>query len=478
MSAVALAIGIALPALLAWLAITCLEGQTPVLQRFERIALATALGPTLLTLLAFACHWAGLTRFTLLGFLLPLLAAIVFLLAVCWRRKLFGLPSAVARTEETTRPLRGWMKVALAALVAWTALKIVAGAFDLASVPTYWDDSFNNWNMRGKIFYHAQELELTIPLGNGIVQDASGTGSYPILVPLTKAWLSTVRGGWVEAVVNGVHAVWFLTLIALLFLALKREVSRTMSIIGTYLFVALPLVLIHGSNPYAEIAVAVHLFAAIHCLYRAWRAPAAAEASSWLRLAAFAAGLLTFTKNEGTVLYLPLLVALGAWVLADLVRTGRLDRMTMGRAAGTCAAIAAVLVLPWLSFKWMNGLSFGNAKNVSDTVVRFHSDALYAVWFHFSHEANWLLLPLLLPLLILVSGKRAWKLPIGMLTAFVCAAFIAQMSIFVFTNLATEAVRQTGISRGVVQIAPVIAFLFVLLGNRLVARARGSDVTA
>jgi hypothetical protein len=61
-----------------------------------------------------------------------------------------------------------------------------------------------------------------------------------------------------------------------------------------------------------------------------------------------------------------------------------------------------------------------------------------------------------------VRGSKA------LLIAFVLTALVLQWGIFVFvTALATEAVKQTGLSRGMVHIAPVAVFVLVLLWEEI-----------
>lgn len=463
MTFLALLIGIAVPTTLGWLTIACVEGRHPVLGKRERLAWAASLGTTLMMFMTLLLHWVGMVRLNLVGFAAPSGTMIVVLALVVWSR-------GILRATWNHRPkfvdspaLSRSKRIVLGLLLLWTVVKLSAGAYDLASVPTYWDDSFNNWNMRGKMFYVQEELVLSIPIGNGVVQSEGGVSSYPPTVPMMKTWLADVRGTWEEPLVNGVHFAWLLGLLASAYFLLRRNVGTFMAGIGTYALASLPLVLIHGTNPYADIFVAAHVLVAAGCIFHIGHGPTN-ERQTWLRLAGLALGLLAFTKNEALLLYVPILGALACWHVLHAERgTDMAERRTLSIAIG----LAAAVILPWLAFKWLHGLSFGNAKAVSSISFGFSGAALQAIWFHLSHEPNWLLLPLLLPLLVLANGKRGWN----SLTVFLAVVLMEQFAIFTFTSLSNEAILQTGLSRGLLHIAPVAVVLAALLLEQLQAHS-------
>ncbi len=459
MTFLALLIGITVPALLGWLAIACVEGRSPVLGRLERLAWSLSLGVTLMMFAALIAHWTGLTRLNLAGFAIPA-ALLALALGICgWRNG--GLRAAWSYRPEPhpSAPVPRVAKIALGMLLLWTCIKLIAGTYDLVSVPTYWDDSFNNWNMRGKMFFVLERLELTIPVGNGVVQAETGVSSYPPTVPLMKTWLSAVRGSWQEPLVNGVHMIWFLGLLASTYFFLRRFASMPVAWIGTYALASLPLMLIHGANPYADMFVSAHVLAAAACVFFAGRCDGGAR-RTWVRLGGLVIGLLVFTKNESMLLYAPVLAALLAWTV---LRASSGKELGERRNLIAAALAASAIVLPWLLFKWTHGLSFGNAKAVSSLGISFSPTAVQAIWFHLSHEPNWLLLPMLLPLLVALNGRRGWNV----LTVFLGVVLAEQFCIYAFTSLANEAILQTGLSRGLLHIAPVAVVLCVLLIERL-----------
>ncbi len=372
------------------------------------------------------------------------------------------------RVQSDTPP-SVWVKRGVLLLLAWSALKLFAGAYDLVSVPTYWDDSFNNWNMRGKIFYESQKLLLEIPVGNGIVQSAQGVSSYPPTVPLMKTWMAVLGGSWQEPLANGVHVIWLAGLLGTFYLTLRRRVTRTAARLGLYALISLPLLLIHGSNPYADIFVAAHVLVVISTILGFEKSAEPKESAAWLRLFALGIGLLVFTKNEGLVLHAPLLGLLMLSAIVMKYKTGIIDTAKLRRWFGLAILVPLAITIPWLGFKWLNGLTFGNAKGISGISLTWNGQAVGAIWYHLTREPNWLLLPLFLPLLILARFRKL-KTDEKILGAFVFGSAALQFFIFTFVPaLGTEAIMQTGLSRGLLQIAPAATLLAIICVARLMS---------
>lgn len=469
MNLLAFLVGIALPVILGWISLLLLERTNPVLGKTERWFFSMILGPTLFALIVFLPHVLGMTALTLSGFLIPSVIVSVILIITAIVTQSFSKRNIVPDFAPSI-PLPQWMKVGILLLTIWTAIKILAGSYDLVSVPTYWDDSFNNWNMRGKMFYLSEKLVLEIPVGNGIVQSATGVSSYPVTVPLLKTWLSVLRGSWEEPLVNSLHLIWFIGLLGSFYFGLRRRLSPMLSLFGVYLLVSLPLLLIQATNPYADVFMAAHVLLPIICLFAVAETQDQEKMTTWVKLFGFSLGLMIFTKNEASVLYAPIMTILFVWILLTKKKSSMLSAEQVRKTFALFALLAILFAAPWLLFKWMHGLTFGNAKSVSGLTLSLNTKVIQAIWYHLSREPNWLLLPLLTPLVILLSGKSAFKLPEGVLTVFLLVTVAAQFLIFTLvSSLATEAIMQTGLSRGLLHVMPIAVMVVMVLGERLVS---------
>lgn len=456
--------GLALPTACGWLLLRLLEGKTPVLLRMERWALGFLAGCTLTMLVTFLAAVAGLPLS------LPLFLGVqgvtfVVLLIVC--RRLLGTwkPSSPAQPLPHSGSIPRWATVLLILLGVWTAAKICVGGVMLVSTPPRFDDTVKNWNLRGKIFFLTHAPDTVAPAGEKDI--LGGLRSYPPGVSLSKTWLSLLAGQWNEGLVNSIHFVWFLTVLLLLYALLRRCVSLPWALFGVYLLTSLPLFLVHGTSAYADVFLSAHVLAAVGLLFLAVREEDAARRGAFLRLDALMLALLPLTKNEGLVLYLPLLLIIFMGSLLFLRRKGSIStrevRLTVLGIAGTIAAFA----LPWLAYKWLNGFTFGNAKALTGLTLSWNPMALQAIAVMLFFEGSWLLMVSLLALLLLLARRIAFVQPLLILTFFLSGAFLTQIILFTSTALANEAVYQTGYGRGLIHLMPIAVALLVLIVKRL-----------
>jgi hypothetical protein len=460
-------IGLGLPAACGWLLLRLCEGHSPVLGRAERCAAGLVAGGTITMAIVFTLHATTgmpLSRAGFLGTELILLAVLGGLYAV--KRPTGISPALPASPRPRWEPLV-W------ALLAFAVTKIVfASVTFLLLTPTYLDDTLDNWNLRGKVFFEDQRLTLALP-GEDPIASPKGVSSYPPAVPLLKASMAAIAGEWSDPLANAPHAVWFAAAATLLYAAVRRALARHWALLAVYGYLSLPLATMHGTNPYADVFVSAHVFLAAAWMLAALKERNENNARSWFLLTGIALGALSFTKNEGMIVYTPPLILILVLALAWRWKTGRTDIRSI---VGTVARVAlplAVVALPWLLFKWANGLTFGNAKPFTEFTIRWRENVLMSVGVNTFLEGNWLLLFPLFFGLLAWRRRAAWIawLP---LTAFVCIVYFGQLTLFLFTDLAVEALMQTGYARGLIQLMPCI----VLLTALLLANAAGDDEEA
>src|SRR3989338_2963635 len=314
-----LLLGLALPTLSGWLLLSIAEGTSPVLKQVERVALGFLLGTTLLMFLSFLGNVFLGIPLTRLGFLgIQAIVAIFLALLFLGQRKTMGTPAAISALPHSAA-LPQWARILIAVLGFWACIKLLAGLVLLTGTPVYFDDVFNNWNKRGKMYYVMEQFTLGTDTEDAASPEpetvteavtAGGVHSYPPTVPLLKTWLAKLAGNWREGLVNTPHIAWYACVLILLFYALRRHMNFLWSLLGAFGLLSIPLYLVHGTNPYADVFLSAHIFAAVSLLFAGVAAHASPERNTFLRLGAVAAGMLVFTKNEALVLHLPPLLLL------------------------------------------------------------------------------------------------------------------------------------------------------------------------
>ena len=463
MNVIAFILGTIIPASIGWLPIRMFERNAPVLKNTERWILGTVMGTTLTMYLFFLGESIGIMKFSAMNMLL---LSIIFLAVLLWfwlrMREYWKADSPDVAKSTSIKSLPTWIKILLSALAVLTIVKIVTATILLVGSPAYLDDVYKNWNMRGKVFYVTQEMHLNSESVSSSVID-TGVYSYPPSVPLTKTWLASLAGGWNEGLVNSPHILWYLIALALVFFFLRRHVNLLWSLAGVYGLSSLPLFLIHGASAYADIFVAIHVFAAVSMLYNAIKAKESDIRLSYLRLSTLFAALLIFTKNEALLLHLPTFIALFIGSLAWMRYQSELSKKETRLIFFHSIAVISLVLLPWLIFKWSHGLSFGNAHEVSGLSISWQPRVLYSVYLNTIMEGNWsLLFPVLLGLLI-IKWKSAFLSPLVILVGYFCILYFGQLLIFMFTSLSVEALKQTGYARGIIQLAPIAIVIIILL---------------
>lgn len=116
---------------------------------------------------------------------------------------------------------------------------------------------------------------------------------------MAKTYFAKFFGAWDEGVVNSFSFLVYLAACIALFFALYRESgSLVLGSIGAYVLTSIPLLHIHGTNPYFDLFMGLYFFVAIYLLFLFLQK----KIDYKLPLVFF--GILVYTKSEGLVIFL------------------------------------------------------------------------------------------------------------------------------------------------------------------------------
>lgn len=449
-------IALAFPIAQGVLLLKIVEGKHPVLFEAERICWGFLAGGVLSTYVMFWMFFAGVP-ISFAGCLIVQVILLAVLVLIYGYQRKRGLSASSPRaTNETFRgvinSLPRWGKFIVAWIIVWTAVKVALGGYDLLVTPTYYNDTYVNWNMRTKVFYENQSLMLDREVADEFYFGGR-VPSYPLTVYFTKLWMVFAAGEWSEPVVNGVHFLWFLALIGVIFFSLRREQNLLMSIIGVFILISLPLVLIHGVNAYADVLMAVHLFCVLYAFYR-WVIERGSSRQSWLLLFGVMTAAMIFVKNEALMIFLPPIA---------LIFFAFCERWKLRRDFIKWVAIVSSVTIPWVLFKFSHGLTFGNASEVSGFSLTPHEGVAHAIGGDLMYTGSYMLFFPLFILLLAMTIKFWRKHALGLVIAYLFIVFVGDFCIYWLTPLATEAIRHTGFGRGMVHLLPLGVFSSVIL---------------
>lgn len=445
--------------LVGWLAVSALQGPARVLTRPASLVYGAILGPTIVMEVVFLLNAGNLMRLNLWAYLAALGLLLIPLGILEYRRRKQSsrplLPPHLLPSLRLTIPKNKAVPVALLIVALWLLLKLAAGFTILMSDPAYNDDVFNNWSYRAKVLHHEEMLVIN--------RENPGVTAYPPTFPMIKVWFALVNGAWNDRLVVLTSPLWYLLALALVWCTLRRTMDRRWSLIGTYMLASLPLFLIHGFTPYADLFLSLHIAAALLPLTHALLSPEESDRVAWLKLSALGTALLPMTKNEALLMHLPPILLIAAGVVAWSILRGNLSRRTASSVGAAYAALVLAVLVPWLLYKWTNGLTFGNAKSIGGIDVVWQENVLKSLFITYVLEANFLLLPGILFPLLVIRYRTAFLSPLLPLTSFLLVTLLGAIGIFLFTGLSAEALRQTGSARAIVQLLPVMTVLATML---------------
>ena len=308
----------------------------------EMLALAWTLGSGAISLAMWQLDRLGLTLQNQMQ-ALTLLALVI----LTWRgwarlRRRLELPDTQhpGGQESPPRPPRRlqWTHVVAAFLVALLAFQIASVTLAACGGPLRIWDSWVTWGMKSRIIF------LDGGVSPAVYADPSRAVTlldYPLLAPLNQAWLYGWLGAADDRLAGVLSALHYLALLGLCAAALQRRGASRLIVLATVTAIAmLPNLATWTGAVLSDAPLA--LFATAAGLYLAAWLQGDGAGALWV--AALAAGLLPWTKNEGLLLWLALLLAL---LCIKLTRSG--DRPA-GLTLGALLAAGLVINAPWQLF--------------------------------------------------------------------------------------------------------------------------------
>ena len=334
-----LALALAVPLLLGGALVAAFLWWDPRLTGVHRLVLAWIFGTGAVTLLEFGLGALGVPREMRMA---ALLALAVVAGVVAWqatgRRRAPALPHR-ARLRSIG-PVTGALLVVIGAQVALVALLALGRPLSI------WD-GWAVWGMKARAIF----------LDGGVTETiyadptrASTLLDYPLHVPLLESWVYTWLGTPDDRLVGVIGTATFASLLGFCYAAMRRwGATLAASLAVAAVIGAIPFVWRIAAGGFADVAVALLLtVAAVHLV--AWLEDGA---RGDLLIAVAAAGLLGWTKKEGLVLWIVLIIVVG--LVAVVGRDDGLRRRAR-RAVPALLLGGIVLSGGWWLFVIVNGV--------------------------------------------------------------------------------------------------------------------------
>ncbi len=248
------------------------------------------------------------------------------------KHRIGAAPNLEAQDQKTPRCLLISFGVALLAALYSGILRAVIRPYGSG-----WD-SFAIWNLHARFLFRGgidwrDGFSPLIPWSHP---------DYPLLLPAAIAHFWTVMGRETTAVPAVIGLVFTFSTVALLFSGLDILVSRTSALLGAMCLLSTPFFIDLGTWQYADVPLSFFILATLVLLHLHDRlAKGGVESRSPLVLAGLAAGFAAWTKNEGVLFLLAILLA-RMWLTSRQSSSGR---RPISRMAPMLLAVAPIFAL-------------------------------------------------------------------------------------------------------------------------------------
>ena len=298
-------------------------------------------------------------------------------------------------------------------------------------LPTIYWDAFDFWHLKAKFFLEEGSLGLN---GDTLWMLGGRKNHYPLHMPILKALICYLKGGWSDPWALGMDLLSFCSLLVLAYRWLSFTSGRDAATTAVYIITSVPIVEIHLCAGYSDLMVAIYL-ASSALSWDKWRR---GFGHQYLVLSAILLAFGAWTKNDVIALYLPIF----------LIATYMTERW---KGLITFLTAVLLLLLPWISFKYFMGL--GYAPNPGEAYVQFHPEALIlilkALFFYGSFGVFWFFF---FAVLFLKPLKQDFS---GLLLLGI-GCFAAVLAVFTFTPVFKFLANNMTFQRLLLQVFPLL----------------------
>ena len=298
-------------------------------------------------------------------------------------------------------------------------------------LPTIYWDAFDFWHLKAKFLLEEGSLGLN---GDTLWMLGGRKQHYPLHMPILKALICYLKGGWNDPWALGVDLLSFCSFLVLAYRWLSSSSGKDAAMTAVYIITSAPIVEIHLSAGYSDLMVAIYL-ASSALSWDRWRR---GFGPPYLVLSACFIAFGAWTKNDVIALYLPIF-------LIATYMSGR------WRGLATFLITVVFLLLPWISFKYFMGL--GYAPNPGEAYFRFHPEALVLIlkglFLYGSFGIFWLFF---FAVLFLKPLKQDFS---GVLLLGI-GCFVSILAVFTFTPVFIFLKNNTTFQRSLLQVFPLL----------------------
>jgi len=446
-----------LPTLTGFLFMSYFSRRDEKLSFFERLFLGFGLGIGMIT---FEMFIAALLK---IQFALSLFSAIqIFtIISLAWLlfnseyslKQLIGLWSNGEKKEPFSKAsvIRAFLVLLLA---SWIVLKLFFVIYEGAIWPIYAEDSLGNWSSAAKYFFYDKALGLEHS------EHFFGRGyrtflNYPLNIPLMQVWFSLCLGDIHEAYMKYWNAFYFISVVALLFYAMRRESSVVIAMLSAFFLSSVPLLTYHAIDAYADLPLSYYALAAAVCFRRYMEKPEDRE--GLLLLMGIFVAFCIWTKIEGIFFCLAYSTTLLLYFLSKRSSFKGLFKGSLFYSIPIC-----IVGISWFAFILLNDIP---GRSAFETFLSsgLHFDVIPVILDQIILSANFNIIFVFFFLVILLGVKSIFHSDLK----FLLIPLFTIMLIFLFAYITTDNYRWvtnlTAINRNILTFIPMMYYVSALM---------------
>jgi 4-amino-4-deoxy-L-arabinose transferase-like glycosyltransferase len=313
------------------------------------------------------------------------------------------------------------------------------------SFPSYFWDAVDTYNYRAKVLYFTGQLDLN-PQSSTFLGGMNA--HYPLGASLFRAWIATLLGGWSEKAILLDSMASYLLLFLLIWIGLSKKIGKRYGFLFAYLVVSLPLMVHHAYAGYTDLLLSLFFTG---CLIYGYEYLTARDPLSGVVSLFFLISSL-FTKNEGLVIVLPVMVSSMLFAIWQ--------RRLYFRSTLLFLAVAILFALPWIILKAYFGLSFTTGR--SHSVFELHLQGLSPLFSVVFRQGSFNLFGLFFILSVLFYFSTWWKTDLKLIALPIFLFLGAILGVFLFTRNYEFLEIQTAINRTLMVFMPPYIYLIGL----------------
>jgi hypothetical protein len=316
-------------------------------------------------------------------------------------------------------------------LIAWLLAKVLFVLYEGFSLPEHTSDSWEHWSSGAKFIFYEKGLALDPRNEHFFGAGYLKVQRYPLNVPLMQVWVSLCIGEAHEVYMKVWNSLFFISMIGLLFFALRRETTLMIALLAAFFLSTVPLLTYHALTAYADLPLSFYALGAMVCFWKtidALKSGRAGYAGGLLVLTGACAALCVWTKVEGLFFAAAFSASLALYYLVK--------KISFTQVMAFLTPLVLITV-PWYVFLRSISVpvSYGEGELLGATITKgIHFQVLPVIAEQILFSANFNLIFLFLFLLIIVGYRRILQSGLG----YLYAALLSVMVMFLVLYLARK----------------------------------------